>query len=163
MCSILFPVADLYAAWVAPTLGSGLLTETWRNGGHVMPTNCSSDLKVAIYVKMTSHERQGVSNHMHIDYSFKSLFRRMTQKTSMLCIIGLCERKLLISGGWIPLTKRHWCYLWKESVSLPWRQHYGPPGSVVKLSYKSYNVYRFLHHAKITSSLNPKRWYWSLK
>jgi len=34
--------ADIYDAWVAPTLQSALNVETWRNGGRILSTNCTS-------------------------------------------------------------------------------------------------------------------------
>ncbi|XP_032884972.1 deoxyribonuclease-2-beta isoform X2 [Amblyraja radiata] len=32
---------DIYAAWVAQSLGTDLLVQSWRRGKHVLPSNCS--------------------------------------------------------------------------------------------------------------------------
>lgn len=34
-------VDDIYSGWVAPLLDVDLLVETWRTGGHALPSNCS--------------------------------------------------------------------------------------------------------------------------
>ena len=49
-------------------------------------------------LQLRNNERDGVSNHQHLDCLLNRLFRRTSKKSSKLRFTGLCER-------WIPLTK----------------------------------------------------------
>ena len=44
-------------------------------------------------------ERDGVSNHRHLNCFLNPLFRRRSKKTSKLCVTGLCEENPLMTGG----------------------------------------------------------------
>lgn len=37
----LLPLLDIYAGWIAQTLQTNLLAETWQRKAHLLPSNCS--------------------------------------------------------------------------------------------------------------------------
>ena len=55
------------------------------------------------------NERDGVSNHQHLDCLLNRLFSCRSNKTSKLCVTGLCEGES-IGDQWTPLTKGHYRY-----------------------------------------------------
>ena len=58
----------------------------------------------------------GVSNHRRLDCLLSGLFRRRSEKTSKLRVIGLCEGNPPV--WWIPHTASN-----AENVSIWWRHH----------------------------------------
>ena len=52
------------------------------------------------------NERDGISNHWPHDCLLNRLFRRISKKTSKLCVTGLCEGNSLVTGiGWLICTE----------------------------------------------------------
>ena len=96
-----------------------------QNGGHFVPVSiCSMNYNIFMlfssnnsptliictvslvkYVRnfvplqWRHNERDGVSNHLHLDCLLSRLFRRRSTKTSKLRVTGLCEGNPLVTGG----------------------------------------------------------------
>ena len=64
------------------------------------------------------NERDGVSNHLHLDYLLKRLFRRRSKETSKLRVTDLCEGNPPVIGGF-PSQRASIA----ENVSIRWRHH----------------------------------------
>ena len=63
-------------------------------------------------------ERYGVSNHERLDYLLNYLFKYITMKTRKLCVTGLSEGNLLVTGGF-PLQRASDA----ENASIWWHHH----------------------------------------
>ena len=73
-------------------------TETKRY--HCARTVLTERLDMLSSTLQWSHnERDGVSNHRHLDCFLNCLFRRKSKKTSKLRVTGLCEGNLPVTGG----------------------------------------------------------------
>ena len=55
--------------------------------------------KALLLLHWRHNTRDGVSNHLHLDCVFDRLFRRISKKTPKLHVIGLCEGKPPLAGG----------------------------------------------------------------
>ena len=64
------------------------------------------------------NERDGVSNHWHLDYLLNRLFKCRSKKTSKLRVIDLCAVKSTVTGEF-PAQKASNA----EKVSIWWRHH----------------------------------------
>ena len=53
---------------------------------------------VSILIQWHHNERNGISNHQHLNCSLNHLLRRRSKKTSKLRVTGLCEGKSLVTG-----------------------------------------------------------------
>lgn len=67
---------ELYVDWVAPQLGTDLLTETWRNGPGALPSNCSFSNRFVFIVcsfffllnKNLKHSSRSVFNIKRVEF-----------------------------------------------------------------------------------------------
>ena len=64
------------------------------------------------WMRVTSHERHGVSNHWQLDYSANNLFKRIWNATSKPCITGTFDPPG--TDGFLSQGASNW-----ESVSIP--------------------------------------------
>ena len=64
------------------------------------------------------NERDGISNHLYLDYLLNHLFRCRSKKTLKLSVIGLCERNSPVTDEF-PAQKSSNA----ENVSIWWRHH----------------------------------------
>ena len=64
------------------------------------------------------NERGGVSNHQPHECVFNRLFRRRSRKTSKLCVTGLCEGNLPMTGEFPAQMANN-----AENVSIWWSYH----------------------------------------
>ena len=64
------------------------------------------------------NERDGVSNHRHLDFLLNRLLRRRSKKTPKLRVTGLCEGNWPVTGEFPPLKTSN-----VENVSIWWRHH----------------------------------------
>ena len=98
---------------------------TW----HYRPSGCRSRCggwEVTIQVarcilgqlQWRHNERHGVSNHRRLDGLLNRLFRRRSNKTSKLCVTGLCEGNSPVTGEFPSQRASN-----AENVSIWWRHH----------------------------------------
>ena len=75
------------------------------------------------------NERNGVSNHWHLDCLFNCLFRHRPKKTSKLCVTGLCERNSPVTSEFLAQRASN-----MDNVSIG-RSHYIETGQVTAWAY----------------------------
>ena len=75
-------------------------------------------LKSALSLQWRHNERDGISNHQPHDCLLKRLFRRRSNKTSKLRVIGLCEGNSPVTGEFPAQRASN-----AESASIWWRHH----------------------------------------
>ena len=51
------------------------------------------------FITAMSNERQDILRHLHFNCLFSSLFKHTSKKTSTICVNGLCEGNLPVTGG----------------------------------------------------------------
>ena len=56
-------------------------------------------LYVSLILQWRHNERDGASNHRHLDCFFSRLCRHISKKTSKVGVTGLCEGNPLVIGG----------------------------------------------------------------
>ena len=78
--------------------------------------NCTEH---AVYTIQWRHDkRDGVSDHQPLDCLLNRLFRRISKKTSKLCVTGLCLGNSPVTGE-LPAQKASYA----ENISIWWRHH----------------------------------------
>ena len=75
-------------------------------------------IHIAISLQWCHNERDGVSNHQRLYCLLNCLFRRRSEKTSKLCVTGLCERNPPVTGRF-PSQRANSA----ENVSIWWCHH----------------------------------------
>ena len=82
-------------------------------------TTANHDKAQTTWASQSRHnERDGISNHLHLECLFNRLFRCRSNKTSKLCVTGLCEGNPPVTGGFPSQRASN-----AENVSIWWRHH----------------------------------------
>ena len=84
----------------------------WNSGPISLPIITQSPLQ------WRHNEPDGVSNHQPHDCLLNRLFRRRSKKTLKLCVTGLCEGNLPVTGDFPAQRSSN-----TENVSIWWRHH----------------------------------------
>ena len=82
------------------------------------PVASACEQGVELTLQWRHNERNGVSNHRHLDCLLNRLFRRRSKKTSKLRVTGLCEGNSRVTGEFLAQRTSN-----AESVSIWWRHH----------------------------------------
>ena len=98
-----------------PPLNVGYSFEEWLQIFNVCMFSKCADMKCNPLQRRHS-ERDGVSNHRRIDCLLNSLLR--SQKTSKLCVTGLCAGNPPVTGGFPSQMDTN-----AENVWIWWRHH----------------------------------------
>ena len=104
-----------------------------------------------------NNHRGGVSNHRRVGRLLDRLFRRRSNKTSKLCLTGLCERHNSLTGQF---PARRTSNAENVSICSIWWCHHahvretdwdGPAGKVLP-------VRRHSEHRNVTTYVHPNPW-----
>ena len=99
-----------------------ILFTIWMNSNIFISDNASEDVIHFVHVSMSlqwhHNERHGVSTHQPHDCLLNRLFRRISKKTSKLCITGLCAGNSPVIGEFPAQRARN-----MENVSIWWHHH----------------------------------------
>ena len=89
----------------------------WHMDGSPWQTLMKGKTNNILYYQISFHynERDGTSNHRHLDCLLNRLFRRRSKKLSKLCVTGLYEG----IHRWFPSQRASKA----ENVSFWWRRH----------------------------------------
>ena len=94
----------------------------------------------AVSPQWRQNERDGDSNHWHLDCMLNRLFRRRSKETSKLRVTGLCEGNPPVTGGFLSQRANN-----ADNVSVWWRHH--------ELLWYTGRYFPFLSHVR--------HWHWS--
>ena len=95
-------------------------------------------------------ERNGISNHGHLNCLLNCLFRDRSNKILKLCITGLCEGYPPVTGGFLSQRASY-----VENVSMWWRHHVTEVNNVSQIrlpQFSSHKVWSWRHHQMETFS-----------
>ena len=120
---------ELYERYSCYTRGS-CYNKNWLYNDHINNNNKTSNHDLCSKVRLTHcmplqwrhSERDGVSNHRHLDCSLNRLFKRRSKKTPKLRVTGLCEGNSPETGEFPSQNVSN-----AENVSIWWRHHGSGP------------------------------------
>lgn len=92
---------DLYHDWLAPDLGSNLLTETWQNGAHKLYSDCTGKYSVfnVKYIEMPFPERTDIDFKETRDHSKWAITYQSDKKWVCIGDINRQEHQMYRAGG----------------------------------------------------------------